>query len=69
MAKNLSSRKLAGVIVAIFAVVVLVLGLAVIQPTVFTEAPEVVLVSIGAIAGLGGFQVWRQGIIDKELAG
>ena len=63
---KLSSRKLAGVIAAILAIVGLVLGLAVIQPTVFTEATEVVLVSIGAIAGLGGFQVYRQAVIDER---
>lgn len=63
---KLSSRKLAGIVVAILAIVSLVLGLAVIQPSVFTEAAEVVLVSIGAIAGLGGFQVWRQSVIDYQ---
>jgi hypothetical protein len=62
---TLSSRKLAGVIAAIMGVVGLVLGLAVIHPLALTEATEVVLTAIVAVAGLGGFQIYRQGRIDE----
>ncbi len=61
----LSSRKLVAVLGAIMGVVGLVLGLAVIHPLALTEATEVVLTAIIAIAGLGGFQVYRQSIIDE----
>ena len=60
-----SSRKLAAVLGAMVGVVGLVLGLAVIHPLALTEATEVVLTAIVAISGLGGFQVWRQSIIDE----
>jgi hypothetical protein len=63
--ERLSSRKLAGVIAAIMGVVGLLLGLAVIHPLALTEATEVVLTAIIAVAGLGGFQVYRQSIIDR----
>lgn len=62
--ESLSSRKLVGIIAAILGVLGLVLGLAVIHPAVFTEATNVVLVAIGGIVGLGGFQVWRQSLND-----
>lgn len=62
--QRISSRKLAGSIAAILGVVGLVLGLAVIHPEALTEATEVVLTAIVAVAGLGGFQVFRQSVID-----
>lgn len=65
--QRLSSRKLAGVIAAIMGVVGLVLGLAVIHPAALTEAKDVVLAAIVAVAGLGGFQVWRQSISDAFI--
>ena len=63
---HLSSRKLVAVLGANVGVVGLVLGLAVIHPLALTEATEVVLTAIVAIAGLGGFEVWRQSIIDER---
>lgn len=65
--KTLSSRKLVGVIASILGVVGLILGLAVIQPDVFTEAVNVVLLAIVGIVGLGGFQVHRQAAIDESV--
>ncbi len=62
----LSSRKLVGLIAAIVGVVGLILGLAVIQPEVFTDATNVVLLATAGIVGLGGYQVHRQGIIDEQ---
>ena len=64
--KTLSSRKLVGLIAAIVGVVGLVLGLAILQPDVFTEATNVVLLAIAGIVGLGGFQLHRQAIIDEQ---
>ncbi len=62
---TLSSRKLVGIIAAIVGVVGLILGLAIIQPDVFTDATNVVLLAIAGIVGLGGFQVHRQATIDE----
>ncbi len=63
---RLSSRKLAAVLGAMVGVVSLVLGLAIIHPLALTEAQNVVLTAIVAIAGLGGFEVWRQSLIDER---
>ena len=61
----LSSRKLAGVIAAILGNLGVVLGLAVIYPEALTTATEVVMLTLAGITGLGGFQVWRQAVIDE----
>lgn len=64
--KHLSSCKLAAALGAIIGVVGLILGLAVIHPQALTEATEVVLVAIVAVAGLGGFEIYRQSLIDSR---
>ena len=64
--ERLSSRKLAGLIVAICGIVGLVLGLAIISPQTITESSEVVLTALIAISGLGGFQVYRQAKVDEH---
>lgn len=61
----MTSRKLAGCVAAIMGVLGIVLGLATIHPQALTEATEVVLTAIIAVAGLGGYQVLRQGRIDE----
>ena len=62
----MTSRKLAGLIAAIIGIVGLLLGLAVIQPSIITEAQDVVMLAVAAIAGLGGFLVLKQALIDEK---
>ncbi len=62
--QRLSSRKLAAVLGAIGGILGIVLGLAVLYPLPLTE--YIVLTAVIAIAGLGGFQVYRQSRIDEQ---
>lgn len=63
---RLSSRKLAAAVCAMGCILAEMLGLAIVQPSIFTEAPEIVALSMLSIAGLGGFVSWRQSIIDEK---
>ena len=64
--KVVISRKLVGSIAAMAGCVALVLGLAAIEPTLFTEAPVLVGTAIAGILGLGGWQVQQQAKIDMN---
>ena len=54
------SRKLAGAVAAMLSIVGIVIGSAVVGGV----PVEVQLTAIGAISGLGGYQVWRQARVD-----
>ena len=62
------SRKLLGAWGAMAASVGLLITLAVIQPTLLTEAKEVVIVALAGIFGVGGFQVQQQAKVDTTLS-
>ena len=62
---KLVSRKLIVVTLAIVGNVSLVLGLALIDTKLLTEAKEVILLVVVAITGLGGYQVTKQAEIDR----
>ncbi|KKN83867.1 hypothetical protein LCGC14_0295200 [marine sediment metagenome] len=62
--QRLSSRKLAAVLGAIGGIVGLLLGLAVLYPLPLTE--YIILTAVIAMAGLGGFNVYRQSRIDEQ---
>jgi hypothetical protein len=62
--QRLSSRKLAAVLGAIGGIVGLLLGLSVLYPVPLTE--YIVLTAVIAMAGLGGFNVYRQSRIDEQ---
>lgn len=59
---RLQSRKLVGSLVSTLAITGMVLGLAVIVPTVVTT--ELAGMALTLVAGLGGYQIARQARID-----
>jgi len=61
---SLTSRKLIGTVTAIGAIVGVVITLGLFQPGLLT--PYVVFVSLMLIAGLGGFNAYRQAKIDEK---
>lgn len=61
--EHLTSRKLVGAIAAMLSVVGLVIGSAVVG----NVSTEVLLTAIGAVTGLGGYQVQRQARIDENV--
>lgn len=62
---GLMSRKLAAAVAAMAGVVGLVLGLAVIEPGLLTDAKEVVGVAVIGIIGLGGYHMTKQAEVDR----
>lgn len=59
---HLNSRKLAGALAAMLAVVGIVIGSAVVGGV----PVEVELTAIAAVSGLGGYQIQRQARIDES---
>lgn len=64
--QRLSSRKLAAAVCAMGVTLALMLGLAIVRPSIFTEAPNLVYAALITIGGLGGFSIYRQSIVDEK---
>ena len=63
---RISSRKLAAAVCAMGVTLALMLGLAIVRPIIFTEAPNLIYAALITIGGLGGFSIYRQSVVDEK---
>jgi len=63
---NLTSRKLIGAIAAQMSAVGLIIGVSVAEPSLFTDAPEIIFTALTGIFALGGWQVYQQASVDRN---
>lgn len=67
-AGGVASRKLAAVCASMGAAAGLVLGIAAIDPAIFDQAKEIIILALGGIFGIGGWQVQQQAVVDVAVA-
>ena len=65
---NFLSRKLLAAWAAMLTIAGLLVGLAVIDTALLETNKELLILAIGAIAGLGGFAINKQAQVDTERA-